>query len=57
MTVVVKVLEEALSVQSVLSDYFLETNNNVLNNRAFFFCWLSACIMCGSTSVVKVNVN
>jgi hypothetical protein len=57
MTVVIKVLEEALSVQSVLSDYFLETNNDVLNNRAFFFCWLSACIMCGSTSVVKVNVN
>jgi hypothetical protein len=52
MTVVVKVLEETLSVQSVLSDYFLETNNDVLDNRAFFFCCLSASIVSCCTYVV-----
>ena len=52
MTVVVKVLEETLSVQSVLSNYFLETNNDVLDNRAFFFCCLSASIVSCSTYVV-----
>ena len=52
MTVVVKVLEETLSIQSVLSDYFLETNYDVLNTRAFFFCCLSARIVSCSTYVV-----
>lgn len=57
MSVVVKILEEALSIESVLADDFLELLNDLLHSSALCFSGLSTTVVCQGTGVTEIDVN
>lgn len=53
----VKVLEKALAVKSVLFNNFLESSYDVINDCALFLARLSSTIVCVCASIVNYRVN
>jgi hypothetical protein len=56
-SVVVKVLEEALGIKSVLADNFLELFDDLLHDSTLSLSWLSAAVVDQSASVIEFDVH
>lgn len=57
MSVAIKVLEEALRVETVAADDFSKTVNHILNCPLVILLWLLAHVVCCSSDVVEVLFN
>lgn len=53
----VKVLEERLGVQTVLTDHLGETLANVAHNSFFFSGCLTAAVVCAGAGVINASVD
>ncbi len=56
-SVVVEVLEEALGIESVFADNFLEISNDFLDLGPFVVGWLLASVVSGGAGVVEHDVH
>jgi hypothetical protein len=57
MSVVVKVLEETLGIESVFADDFLELLNDLLDDGTLSLGWLSAPVVGQSARVIELDVD
>jgi hypothetical protein len=57
MSVVVKVLEETLGIESVFADDFLELLDDLLDDGTLSLGWLSAAVVDQSASVIEFDVH
>jgi hypothetical protein len=57
MSVVVKVLEETLGIESVFADDFLELLDDLLDDGTLSLGWLSAAVVGQGARVIELDVD